>query len=68
MGGSVLSYDDDDSGGWLAAATGDRVVLLPADVPAALRIWAGLTAGMVFVMAAGMLAAARWASACRKTR
>ncbi|WP_120339984.1 FHA domain-containing protein [Cryobacterium soli] len=44
MGGSVLSYDDDDSGGWLAAATGDRVVLLPADVLAALRIWAGLTA------------------------
>ncbi|WP_066596268.1 FHA domain-containing protein [Cryobacterium arcticum] len=40
----MLSYDDDNSGGWLAAATGDRVVLLPADVPAALRIWAGLTA------------------------
>ena len=44
MGGSVLSYDDDNRGGWLAGATGDRLVLLPAADPAATgRVWASLT-------------------------
>jgi hypothetical protein len=43
MGGSVLSYDDDNVGDWLAATTGDRLVLLPAgDTAAAARIWASL--------------------------
>lgn len=43
MGGSVLSYDDDNRGGWLAAATGDRLVLLPAaDSAAGARVWASL--------------------------
>ena len=43
MGGSVLSYDDDNVGDWLAATTGDRLVLLPAaDAAAAARIWASL--------------------------
>jgi hypothetical protein len=40
----VLSYDDDNRGGWLAGATGDRLVLLPAGDPAATaRVWASLT-------------------------
>ena len=40
----MLSYDDDNRGGWLAAATGDRLVLLPAADPAAgARVWASLT-------------------------
>jgi len=44
MGGSVLSYDDVNRGGWLAGATGDRLVLHPAVDPAATaRVWAGLT-------------------------
>ncbi|WP_104166802.1 FHA domain-containing protein [Cryobacterium sp. N22] len=40
----MLSYDDDNRGGWLAAATGDRLVLLPAaDSAAGARVWASLT-------------------------
>ncbi|WP_165788954.1 FHA domain-containing protein [Cryobacterium zongtaii] len=39
----MLSYDDDNRGGWLAAATGDRLVVLPADDSAAgARVWASL--------------------------
>ncbi|TFC57438.1 FHA domain-containing protein [Cryobacterium sp. TMB1-7] len=39
----MLSYDDDNRGGWLAAATGDRLVLLPAaDSAAGARVWASL--------------------------
>ena len=40
----MLSYDDDNRGGWLAATTGDRLVLLPAaDSAAGSRIWTSLT-------------------------
>ncbi|MET0956171.1 MAG: hypothetical protein ABWY68_09485, partial [Cryobacterium sp.] len=39
----MLSYDDDNVGDWLAATTGDRLVLLPAeDAASAARIWASL--------------------------
>ncbi|WP_130179087.1 FHA domain-containing protein [Cryobacterium sp. SO1] len=43
MGGSVLSYDDDIRGGWLAGAMADRLVLFPAAGPAATaRVWESL--------------------------
>ena len=42
----MLSYDDDNRGGWLAAATGGRLVMLPAaDSAARARVWASLLDG-----------------------